>query len=135
MKKLLSIVVLVLLCCNIALSKDLSDNRLLCDWFIKKTLIGIEFKDKINGSYYEIKKEESWYIEKIEFTYKVFPEYIRMDGKNDKYIPFSLVRKNLKLNNKFKCDFLRKSSTVSMDETMDIAMDELRKKNESENKL
>ena len=135
MKKLLGIVVLVLLCCNIALSKDLSDNRLLCDWFIKKTLIGIEFKDKINGSYYEIKKEESWYIEKIEFTYKVFPEYIRMDGKNDKYIPFSLVRKNLKLNNNFKCDFLRKSLTVSMDETMDIAMDELRKKNESENKL
>jgi hypothetical protein len=135
MKKLLGIVVLGLLWCNIALSKDLSDNRILCDWFTKKTLIGIEFKDKINGSYYEIKKEESWYIEKIEFTYKVFPEYIRMDGKNDKYIPFSLVRKNLKLNNKFKCDFLRKSSTVSMDETMDIAMDELRKKNESENKL
>ena len=58
-----------------------------------------------------------------------------MDGKNDKYIPFSLVRKNLKLNNNFKSDFLRKSLTVSMDETMDIAMDELRKKNESENKL
>ena len=135
MKKLLSIIIFSLLWFNISFSKDLSDNRLLCDWFIKKTLIGIEFKDKINGSYYEIKKEESWYIEKIEFTYKVFPEYIRMDGKNDKYIPFSLVRKNLKLNNKFKCDFLRKSSTVSMDETMDIAMDELRKKNESENKL
>mgnify|MGYP000891422903 CR=1 FL=1 len=135
MKKLLSIIIFSLLWFNISFSKDLSDNRLLCDWFIKKTLIGIEFKDKINGSYYEIKKEESWYIEKIEFTYKVFPEYIRMDGKNDKYIPFSLLRKNLKLNNKFKCDFLRKSPTVSMDETMDIAMDELRKKNESENKL
>ena len=134
MKKLLSIIIFSLLWFNISFSKDLSDSRLLCDWFIKKTLIGIEFKDKINGSYYEIKKEESWYIEKIEFTYKVFPEYIRMDGNNDKYIPFSLVRKNLKLNNSFQCEILDIEDT-NMDDLMKFALEELKVKNESENKL
>ena len=133
MKKLLGIVVLGLLWANISFSKDLSGTKLLCDFWTKGTAIGIEFKNSKEGIYYEIVKEKKWSIDKDKITYEVTPDYIFMDGERYSYKP-SLTRKTLKLNNSFQCEILDIKDT-NMNNFMEFVLEELKVKNESENKL
>ena len=54
-----------------------------------------------------------------------------MDGEKYSYKP-TLTRKTLKLNNSFQCEIL---DIEDMDDLMKFALEELKVKNESENKL
>ena len=78
MKKLLSIIVLSLLWCNVGLTKDLTGKKLLCDGFVENTKIGIEFFSSSGGSYYEIRNEISWMLLEFDFNYVVKTDYINM---------------------------------------------------------
>ena len=131
MKKLLSIIIFSLLWCNISFSKDLSGTKLLCDKWTTGTFFGIEFKNSKEGIFYEIVKEKKWSIDKDKITYKVTPDYIFMDGEKYSYKP-TLTRKTLKLNNSFQCEIL---DIEDMDDLMKFALEELKVKYESENKL
>ena len=61
-------------------AKDLKGVQLLCDGY-KYTAMGIDFKSSNTGTFYEIKNENNWIIEKDEINYRVTPDYVFMEEK------------------------------------------------------
>ena len=132
MKKLLGIVVLSLLISGKVNAKDLTGVQLLCDGYREYTAMGIDFKSSNTGTFYEIKNENNWIIEKDEINYRVTPDYIFMEGKKYKYKP-SLYRKNLKLNDTFQCHKFDKKK--NFEALMNFVLEELKNDSEKDNKL
>ena len=134
MKKLLSIIVLSLLWCNVGLTKDLTGKKLLCDGYIKNTKIGIEFFSSSGGAYYEIRNNISWILLEFDFRYVVTTDYIKMSTTGIT-LP-SLNRKTLKLgkNVRAQCELVDlKPGHLRL--FMESLLNDLKKESEEKNKI